>query len=509
MSTLTHSAPILTPGRCSRLCQVPLLAALLAAWLPLSGCRSTAPTSAAAPSAPAASAPSSPAPLTDEQRALYVASFDMVWQTVKDQHWDPALTGATWDAARDELRPKVESAATADEARAATTELLHRLGQSHFAIIPASTYRDVRGKPAASPSAADPHRPDSPAAAAPADSASPDSETDDADDRPRDGYTGLTVRVAGGVAIVTRVREGSPAQTVGIKPGWIVSAIDGRAVAPSLERITATMSGSTLLEATLAMSVERRMNGPVGGTVRIEFLDASDHAQVRTITLGPPPGFESRFGNLPTMHVTVDTARLDGNIGYIAFSAFLDPARVMPEINKAIESFSDARGIIIDLRGNPGGIGVMANGIGGWFVTEPNQKLGTMTTRQATLNFVLNPRARPFTGPLAILVDGLSLSTSEIFAGGLQDLRRARVFGTRTGGAALPSQIIRLPSGDGFQFAMANYTSVGGQVLEGRGVIPDQEVHPDRAALLAGRDPVLDAAVAWIESQPGAPPPPR
>jgi carboxyl-terminal processing protease len=109
-----------------------------------------------------------------------------------------------------------------------------------------------------------------------------------------------------------------------------------------------------------------------------------------------------------------------------------------------------------------------------------------------------------YPGPLAILVDGLSLSTSEVMAGGMQDIGRARVFGTRTGGAALPSLIERLPNGDGFQFAVANYISASGRVLEGQGVIPDEEVSLDRATLLAGKDPVIEAAVRWIESQPAA-----
>ena len=77
---------------------------------------------------------------------------------------------------------------------------------------------------------------------------------------------------------------------------------------------------------------------------------------------------------------------------------------------------------------------------------------------------------------LAILVDGCSASTSEIFAGGLQDVKRARVFGTHTAGAALPSVISKLPNGDGFQYAIANYISVGGKPLEGIGVTPDDGV---------------------------------
>jgi carboxyl-terminal processing protease len=95
-------------------------------------------------------------------------------------------------------------------------------------------------------------------------------------------------------------------------------------------------------------------------------------------------------------------------------------------------------------------------------------------------------------------MDACSASTSEIFAGGLQDLHRARVFGTKSAAAALPSVIERLPNGDGFQYAVGNYISEGGKPLEGQGVKPDVEVKLTRPSLLAGHDAVLDAALDWI-----------
>jgi carboxyl-terminal processing protease len=128
-----------------------------------------------------------------------------------------------------------------------------------------------------------------------------------------------------------------------------------------------------------------------------------------------------------------------------------------------------------------------------------------MLRRDMNLNFILNPRLPGFTGPLAILVDGSSGSTSEIFAGGMQDLKRARIFGSRSMGAALPSVVEKLPNGDGFQYAVANYISQGGKTLEGYGVIPDEEVKLTREALLSGKDPVLEAALTWIHAQKNSP----
>lgn len=196
------------------------------------------------------------------------------------------------------------------------------------------------------------------------------------------------------------------------------------------------------------------------------------------------------FGNLPEMHLIFETKLLPSGTGYIRFNEFLDPVSLMPKIEKAVKDYANAPGIILDLRGNRGGIGIMAMGIAGFFISEPGQKLGEMTMREATLKFVVFPRAEIYKGRLAILVDSGSASTTEIFAQGMQDLGRARIFGTLTAGAALPSDIVLLPNGDRFQFAEASYTSVKGKVLEGNGVTPDVEL----------RDPaaVIDAADAWI-----------
>ncbi len=207
------------------------------------------------------------------------------------------------------------------------------------------------------------------------------------------------------------------------------------------------------------------------------------------------------FGNLPESRLFFESRILPGGAGYIRFNEFLDPATTMPKFEAAVKSFAKAPGIILDLRGNPGGIGIMAMGIAGFFIDKPGQKLGEMKMRQTTLQFVIFPRPETYAGRLAILVDENSASTTEILAGGLQDLKRARIFGTRTAGAALPSDIIRLPNGDGFQYAQASYTSVNGKILEGNGVTPDVLVHQTRESILADHDLVIEAADNWISSR--------
>ena len=133
-----------------------------------------------------------------------------------------------------------------------------------------------------------------------------------------------------------------------------------------------------------------------------------------------------------------------------------------------------------------------------------------MRTRESELNFVTNPRridtsgelVDPYAGPLAILIDITSASTSEVFAGGLQVIGRARVFGQRSMGAVLPSLMDELPNGDVLQHAFADFIiSQTGVRLEGRGVVPDEEIRVTRRDLLDGRDPTLEAAVEWIVRQ--------
>ena len=155
------------------------------------------------------------------------------------------------------------------------------------------------------------------------------------------------------------------------------------------------------------------------------------------------------------MSVWFEHRRAAEGIEYVAFNAFLDPGRLMPLFAEAVRSSMEADGLIIDLRGNPGGIGAMAMGMAGWLMDRSGLALGSMTTRDGTLDFVVFPRAETFAGPLAILVDELTASTAEILAGGLQDLGRARVFGGTNAGMRYPPGSRCCPMATRSQFAFA------------------------------------------------------
>ena len=401
------------------------------------------------------------------QKRLNIESFEFIWSTIRDQYWDPSFGGMDWNTVHDQLRPEIERATTTSQARAIMRQMIGRLGKSHFAIIPGDVYSDVDVGHAGGGTAT----------------------------------AGLDVRVLAGLAIVVSVEEGSPAAVQGVRPGWEMVRIDGAELVPVLRRVAEQYRGSTTRDMYLARSVNSKLMGAEGSTVRVEFRDGSGDRVTEPIERVRPQGSLSHFGYLPPAYVWIKSRKVSGNIGYIALNLFLDPARLMPEFGNAVDACADCAGVIIDLRGNPGGLGVMAMGMAGYFIDKPDQRLGTMHMRETPLKFTVNPRPPIYSGPLAILVDGGSASTSEVFAGGMQDLRRARIFGTRTAGAALPSAIDRLPNGDAFQHALADYISEGGRPLEGVGVIPDVEVKLTREALLRGHDAVLDAAIEWIHAR--------
>ena len=405
-----------------------------------------------------------PAALSDKKRAKNIDSFEVIWKTIRDKHFDPKLGGLNWQAIHDELRPKVERATSMKEARAAMSDAIDRLGQTHFGIIPGEEYEDIENV------------------------------------KSGPGEVGLDLRIVDGRAVVTSVHAGQSAQSGGVKTGWVIDKIGGKPVAQALKSAEVAYAKTGMVAAYKTRTVASRLHGPIGSRVAIDFFDDKDKPVHLELTARKPTGVAANFGHLPTYYVRFTARRIDGTVEYVSLNIFFDLVNVLKQFAEAIETNRDADALIIDLRGNPGGMGAMSFAIGGWLVSERGSKLGTLITRDGSLNFTLQPRRRPYEGPVAVLVDELSMSTSEILAGGLKDLKRAKVFGTKTPGAALPSTVVELPNGDLFQYAFANYISTGGKPLEGVGVVPDVEVPLTRGALLLGRDPALDAALSWARS---------
>jgi carboxyl-terminal processing protease len=215
------------------------------------------------------------------------------------------------------------------------------------------------------------------------------------------------------------------------------------------------------------------------------------------------------LGDLPPMMARVNTQSVETRggraVGVIGFNVWM--TSVNDPIARAIDRFRVAKGIVIDLRGNPGGLAAMISGVAGHLFATP-ELLGRMKTRQSDLEFRANPRlvtpdgvrVEPYAGRVAVLVDELTASASECFAGALQSLGRARVFGRRTLGQALPASTRRLTNGDLLMYAVGDFVTATGRRLEGDGVRPDVEVPLSIASLRAGRDDTLEAALRWLDS---------
>ncbi len=451
---------------------------LLAAFtVGVAGCKSSDPVSAkgARSAKPAAV-------LTADEQKVNADSYEYVWKTVRDKYWDAKIKGIDWTAAGEKYRAQAATATTQDEARAAMNALLHELGESHFGVFgvaEAGTEKDDAG-----------HK-----------------GTTQATDGGA-GELGLVVRLSGHQAIVAELAEGGAAEAAGIKRGWVLVAVGKARVAKAIDSLSALEERTRGV--TFAQVMGHRLDVKAGRTVVLGFLDENDKARVVSVTASPAKSVPVKFGNIPEVQVARESRLLPGGVGYTRLSIFFDPAGTATWFNKSLNEMNadgQMKGLILDLRGNPGGIGAMAMSFGGFLVHQKGVQLGTMYQRSlnpgetTALKFIILPRTKTYDGPVAVLVDEFSVSTSEILAGGLQDIGRARVFGRPTPGMALPSYIENLPNGDKFQFVVANYISAGGKPLEGRGVQPDELIPLDRKLLAASpTDPVIAAASRWILS---------
>lgn len=413
---------------------------------------------------------------------VQLESFDQVWQTIKDTHWDPAVVGAAWDAARDRFRPGISEASSQAEVREVLRELLGTLKQSHCVIIPAEEARALEEQA----------------------------------ERGGAGVSGLTVRYIDGALVVTQVALGSPAELAGIHVGWSVLSIvhetasdseQGQGDSPVMagelmDRVREGVEHDVMrLETALGMAATSALTGSIGDRLTVQFSDNDSVTQTKSFELVKGPGAAVKLGTLPLTNVFFKSQKLPEDIGYIAFNAFLDPGRLMKEFQQALEhDYANSRGLIIDLRGNIGGLLIMTQGMSGWFVEEPTS-LGRMTMKSTPLQLNVNPRRPMFKPPVAVLIDECSISAAEIYAGGLLDIQAARIFGGRSAGLVLPSSFTRLPNGDGFLYAMADYQSSSGRILEGLGVEPQEKITLTRESLFQDPDPVLSAAIQWIKTK--------
>lgn len=432
----------------------------------------------AAAAAGCASAPPRPARPADVaiDSALALVTFDSAWSRIASTHYSADYGGVDWPAVRSELRPRAAEARSLGALRAVIGEMLQRLGESHYALLPRES---VDGEYARRADAA---------AAVP-------------------GTAGLDVRIVDDEFVVWRVDPDGAAAARRILPGWTLVAIDGRPLAPRLLALQWLPDAERRpVRTRLLYAVNGELRGEAGARVALRLRDGSGRSVDRSVELRPARGEVITYGGLPPAVADLAHARLDAGddcVGTIRFTLWAVP--LLPAFDDAIDALRDCAGIIVDVRGNPGGVAGMVMGTAGHFLAD-TLALGYLRTRSSELRYMANPRrvrrdgtlVEPFAGRVALLVDEMSASTSEIFAAALQATGRARVFGSTTAGQALPALMVRLPTGDVLMHAIADFTAPDGTRIEGRGVIPDAPVELTRRDLLRRRDAPFEAAVHWI-----------
>lgn len=415
--------------------------------------------------APVTAAKASPDDAKPSEADIRREAFDKVWNTVNEKHYDPTFGGVDWKKVREIYAPKAAVAGSRDEFHAVLRRMLAELKLSHFGIYPRQTDGISAGTSAT-------------------------------------GNIGVEVTMIGGQPVVSRVDAGSTAAAAGIRPGFIIQKVDDKTSADLLKGLNASFAGRGLTPGMEDVYRERTFVGMLGGVsgtnAKVEMLDEKDQPKVFEVARKPFSGEMSLpLGNFPPQEIVFESRKLASGIGYIRFNIWVIPQAA--KFRQAMRELADAKGLIIDLRGNPGGVGGLAPGLAGLLVNE-RASLGGMNFRDTEQKFIVYPQANPFLGKIAVLTDHGSASTSEVFAAGLQDNGRAKIVGTTTAGAVLPSVFDTLPTGVIFQYAISDYRSPKNVLVEGKGVTPDIEVKQTREDLLKGNDLPLQAAEKLILS---------
>jgi carboxyl-terminal processing protease len=437
-------------------------------------------------------------PAVQSDAARRQEAFETVWQTVNQTFYDPKFGGIDWKSVHERYAPLVAKTSSDSELHVLLQQMINELHQSHFFVIP----------PQAIPKLSSPGEQDESEAEADADFENdPKSQALTPLEKIRTRLTrrlstgiGIDLRIIDGTVVITRVSAGSTAARAGLRPGFEIRRVNGAKLSDAIAQIESNTIWHEIIRPELPdFLMANYINGDLTSPVKLLYADAMNREHLISISRQKLNGEMSpAIGNLPPIYTEFEAKRLPGGIGYIRFNAFAPI--LMKKVCAALRSLHDTRGMIIDLRGNHGGLLGMIAGLTGLLGTTP-QFLGSMQTRQGNSPLVAFPQSSPYTGQLVLLIDGTSQSAAEMFAAGLQESGRALVVGEISAGNVIPSAIIKLPTGALLQYGFAKYVTPRGSVLEARGVIPDWIIKATRRTILRGGDPQLTAGLRKLNER--------
>jgi carboxyl-terminal processing protease len=268
--------------------------------------------------------------------------------------------------------------------------------------------------------------------------------------------------------VITGVIPNSPAQAAGLRPGDIFSQVEGKDVAElSMDRLSTLVRGKAGTEVHLKMLRE-------GESRPLEFTITRARIEVPDVTWHLLPGVP---------------------IAHLAIKDFGEPAQAL--VQKAVRELREqgAKGLIVDLRGNPGGLKDQAVAVSSEFLKD-----GVVFIEQdmhgVQTPVPVNPGGSATDIPVVVLIDEGTASSAEIFAGALQDHERAKLVGTPTFGTGTVLQPFELKDGSAVLLAVAQWLTPKGREIWHKGIKPDFEVAlpEDVALLLPEMEDDLDAA---------------
>ena len=365
--------------------------------------------------------------------------FDSVWTIVRREHVDSTLAGIDWDAARDHLR--IRAARAPDERTFYRTlaELLAPLGDAHtYVTTPGAVARERARRTAA-----------------------------------RDDGLGMSLETLDGNVLVSDVQPSSAAGQAGVEPGWVLR----------------TWNGMTVDSASLAAG---RFAASRGDTVAMAFADTLDAMHEKLLVPSPYSWRHPR------------ASHRDGDVAVIRLTSF-EPgmgawfARAIAAQRAARPS---ARGVVVDLRGNPGGqMTELSAALDALYARR--QEVGRFIARDGRAGAVTidGSGTDAYTGPVVVIVDHRSGSAAEIFAAVVQGSGRGRVVCERTAGAVLNAFPYRLPDGGRLHVSRRDFHDLCGVRLQRVGVAPRDSadvVHRELADARRRDDRAMERALAAV-----------
>jgi carboxyl-terminal processing protease len=303
------------------------------------------------------------------------------------------------------------------------------------------------------------------------------------------GGIGAMVTIKDGQLTVIAPIAGTPAEKAGIKPGDKILTIDGNST-----------QGMSLEEAVL------KVQGNPGTKVTLEVVHQGEETPITLVITREEinlPSVYPEIGNATSTSPTTPAPTvtpLPSGIAVITITYFSE--RTGDEITSALKDVlaSGAKGIVLDLRDNPGGILDSAVAVASQFLKQ-GIVLYALDSSEKKETWNVKPGGLATDLPLAVLVNGNSASASEVVAGALQDYGRAPLIGNQTFGKGSINHFRQLSDGSAIYISIGRWYTPNGRQIEGNGLTPDIVVNTTEQDIQQGKDPQLDRAIEYIESK--------